>query len=178
MKRIWVLPCLPILSLTVVCVFVKWDSAFKLLSQIPVIGLIVGQNFQPSDYKNPRLDIPLSIGEKNVRFSCKYRGRHEIDIVGCNVNPWEQSMLGLRMAVTDVKGTSLYHTVRSNEVALLTFDENGRRYMRFCYAVLDIPGDLPADTPLFLSFSCFGNYEAFQRRNPDARLVLRKFTDK
>lgn len=63
-----------------------------------------------------RIDLPLSTGEENVRFSCKYRGRHE--------------------------------------------------------------GDLPADTPLFLSFSCFGNYEAFQRRNPDARLVLRKFTDK
>lgn len=178
MKGIRMLLCLSVLVLFIGCCFIKWDSAFKFLSQVPVIGLVIGYNFPPSDYRSPRIDVPLSKEHIDVRFSIKYKGRHEVDIVGCNVNPWNQSMLGLKMTVRDVNGTALYHSVISNEVALLSFDEHGRQYMRFCYAVLDVPKDLHADAPLSFSFSCFGNYEAFRQSNPDARIVLRKVIDK
>ena len=178
MKGVRMLLCLSALVMVVGYGFINWDSAFKLLFQVPVIGLVVGYNFPPSDYRSPRMDVPLSKERADVRFSLKYKGRHEVDIVGCNVNPWDQSMLGLKMTVRDASGTALYHSVISNEVALLSFDEHGRQYMRFCYAVLDVPKDLPADAPLSFSFSCFGNYEAFRQSNPDARIVLRKVIDK
>ena len=178
MKCVRMLLCLSALVLFVGHGFIKWDSAFKFLSQVPVIGLVIGYNFLPSDYRSPRIDVPLSKERADVRFSIKYKGRHEVDIVGCNVNPWNQSMLGLKMTVMDAKGKTLYHSVISNEVALLSFDEHGERYMRFCYAVLDVPKDLPADAPLSFSFSCFGNYEAFRQSNPEARIVLRKVIDK
>lgn len=178
MKGVRMLLCLSALVLFIGCCFIKWDSAFKLLSQVPVIGLVIGYNFPPSDYRSPRIDVPLSKERADVRFSIKYKGRHEVDIVGCNVNPWNQSMLGLRMTVRDGSGTTLYHSVISNEVALLSFDEHGERYMRFCYAVLDVPNDLPVDASLSFSFSCFGDYEAFRRSNPNARIVLRKVIDK
>lgn len=178
MKRSRVLLCLLASMLSVGGILIEWDSAFRLLSQIPVIGLIIGYNFQPLHYVDSRIDVPLCVESTNVQFSCKYKGRYEIDIVGCEVSPWSQSMLGLRMSVMDMEGTVLYHAVRSNEVALLSFDERGEMYMRFCYAVLDIPNDLPVETPLLFSFSCFGNYEAFRQLNPYARVILRKFIDK
>ena len=156
----------------------KWDVAFEFLSQTPFIGLIIQYNFQPSDYTVPILDIPLCTEVNNVAFSCKYTGRYEIDIVGCDVKPWENSELGLSIVVHDGSGKPIFQTVQSNEVALVSFDDKGKRYMRFCYAAFFAPDELPQDTPLYFSFLSFGNHEAFRRANPNARIVLRKCLDK
>lgn len=153
----------------------KWDLLFKTLSQVPVLGLIVEYNFPPADYSIPLFDVPLRTGEVNVPFSCKYKGRHEIDIIGCEDSPVERSEIGLSVNVTDGEGWLVYQMVQTNEEALVSYDDKGNRYMRFCYAVVFAPEDLPTDVPLYFSYSCFGALESFKNRNPDARIVLRKF---
>lgn len=169
---------LSIVAVSAWILFEKWDIAFKFLSQTPFIGLIIQYNFQPSDYAVPIFDIPLCAEVNNVAFSCKYTGRYEIDIVGCDVKPWENSGFGLSIDVRDGGGKSVFQTVQSNEVALVSFDNVGKRYMRFCYAVAFAPDDLPTGTRLYFSSSSFGYYEEFLQENPTARIVLRKCLDK
>ena len=46
MKGVRMLLCLSALVLFIGCCFIKWDSAFKFLSQVPVLGLVIGYNFR------------------------------------------------------------------------------------------------------------------------------------
>ena len=63
-------------------------------------------------------------------------------------------------------------------VALSTYDNEDRPYLRFCYFILDLPNDFPLDEPLYLSYDCFGQYASFLKANPQARIVIQKFGDK
>lgn len=179
-KTRFLLPLLAVSMAIVLCgvAFAQWDRVFIGLRRIPIVGLIVEYNFTPSDYRTPRLDVPLRGKATDVPFSCKYRGRYEVNVLGCDVADWEESDFGMSMAVRDETGRLIGEAVQSNEVALLSYRENGTRYMRYCYAVFSAPDDLPVGVPLRFSYSCFGDITSFLKTNPNARIAIVKYHDK
>lgn len=157
---------------------VRYGDVFEVIKAIPVVGLIVSYNFPPADYYDARIDEPLLTRATAIPFSCHYSGRYEIDVVGYDGSHLDESGVGLHVQVLSNKGHLIYENVCSNSVALSTYDNEDRPYLRFCYFILDLPNDLPLDEPLCLSYDCFGQYESFMTENPQARIVIQKFFDK
>ena len=158
--------------------YVRYSDVFEVIKAIPVVGLIVSYNFSPADYYNARLDEPLLTRADAVPFSCHYSGRHEIDVIGYDGSYLDESGVGLHVQVFAKGGHLIYENVCSNSVALSTYDNEDRPYLRFCYFILDLPKDLPLNEPLRLSYDCFGQYASFLKANPQARIFIQKFCDK
>ena len=161
------------------CLVSQYGMMFNFIKAIPVIGLIVSYNFPPSDYYVPRLDTPLDPHAEGMKFTCHYTGRYEIDVRGGKASSLDESGFGIGVRVRNSSGETIYSGLQSNAVAFASYDRTtDETYFRFCYFVLDLPNDLPLDEPLYLSYDCFGQYESFVTANPQARIVIQKFSDK
>ena len=99
-------------------------TLFPLLSRIPIIEFVMAYNFPPDDYYQPLAKHPLELGSYQMEFTCKYRGRHEIQIDGItDMSVWENNV-GMSVSVCDKEGKILY--MKNMKDALLAGGENGR----------------------------------------------------
>ena len=157
----------------------QYGRLFDFIKAIPIVGLIVSYNFPPSDYYVPCLNAPLDSHAESIPFICRYAGRYEVDVRGFTGTSLEESNFGLCINVRNVRGEIVYSGVQSNAVAFASYDHlTNEEYFRFCYFILNLPEDFSLGMPVSFSYECFGQYDSFVDANPQARIVIQKFTDK
>lgn len=152
--------------------------AFNVAVRVPLIGWFVAHNLRPSDYFIPLATAPFSDGEHSLEFECRYRGRHEIQVWPLvDGTPFENSV-GMEIVVEAEGGTTLFrHKQEYAEIrggALL----NGTNVYNYCYAILEVPHDLPIGVNLIARIRCWGKVSDIKRLNPNAKIVVRKMPDK
>jgi len=151
-----------------------WDDVFLMLYRCPVIGILVIYNLSPKDYYVPVVSVPLKSGETVAPFSCKYAGRYEVDVVGFGGFSWEQYEMKIRVSVFDESGRVLYCHEQDRAKTLDSYTKDGKHYLRLCYGILNSPEELPFDRALFLKIDCSDGTAEFCKRNPLAKMILKK----
>jgi hypothetical protein len=159
-------------------IYAEWPKVFKKASQIPLVGWFIAYNFRPSDFSVPLANVPLSEGKHSLRFKCKYNGRHEIQIRPITEDSPFENDIRMKVRITDSDGILLYEEEKNNARILGGALENGTNIYNYCYAILNVPTDIPLGAELYAHIECCGNITEILKHNPDAKIVIKKCFDK
>ena len=151
---------------------------FPMLLEIPILGAVVYYNFLPSDYYSPLVQFPLEEGEKNLKFSCKYKGRHLIRIKYISSDLLYNSGVRLTGKIARTNGMSCVEFDVPDSRLFVRYGDGDRYRYNYHYVVFRAPYDVPLDEPLVLKIKCSGDVENLLRVNPDSMIELAKDFDK
>lgn len=154
--------------------YMHWDSAFQFLVRIPAVGWLIEYNFPPSDFYEPLDKTSLQSGSIKLEFTCKYRGRYEIQIRGINSALFWESNVGMNIVIRNRDGCVLYN--RNNNNARILGGADGD--YNYCYGIFNAPRDLPLGVKLIAEITCYGEVKELLRHFPDAEIVAIKAFDK
>ena len=175
-----------ILLVIVVCIVlycyshanVTWSEMFNNATRIPYVGWFIAYNFRPSDFSVPLANVPLSEGRHSLRFKCKYNGRHEIQIRPIIEDSPFENDIRMKVRITDSDGILLYEEEKNNARILGGALENGTNIYNYCYAIFNVPTDIPLGAELSAQIECCGNITEILKHNPAAKIVIKKCFDK
>ena len=157
----------------------NWDALFKLLVKIPIVGWLIAYNFPPSDYYQPLAASELRAESFDLNFACKYEGRHEIQIIGIYDLSFRESNVGMYVCVKNKQGDVILRQGANNaKISGGGRVDNGVREYNYCYAVFEVPSDVPCGQNMTAKIKCFGNLGVLTNAFPSARVVVRKVFDK
>ena len=168
-----------ILTSALLYAVLEWSQVFKIVVRIPIVGWLVEYNLPPSDFYVPLDSTPLLTGSVDLKFTCKYRGRHEVQIYGIQadwnkaVSFWD-SNVGMNVVVRDCDGRVLYKSEEMN--ARISGGNNGM--YNYCYAIFNAPDDVPLGTKLTAEITCYGDVKDLLNHFPGAEIVVKKVFDK
>jgi hypothetical protein len=159
-------------------IYAEWPKVFKYASQIPLVGWFIAYNCRPVDFYNPLAMKPLKAGVSSLEFETKYYGRHEIQIYPiADASHWE-SNIGMKIRIHDKNGKLVYEKEEKDAQLLGGALENGTNIYNYCYAILNVPTDIPLGAELSAHIECCGNITEIIKHNPDAKIVIKKCFDK
>ncbi len=179
MQKMKIVVVCSMLSLVLIGVFI-WksenfyaDYIFPKLKYFSIFGWLIAYNFPPSDYYVPLASIPLRHGEHTVMFSCKYEGRHDIQIKNIHSNQLWNSGVSVCGQIDDV-----------DEKCYLYFKRDDSRWYgyvddcNYYYASFLAPQEIPLNKKMRLKVRIAGNVEELLKHHPTATLEIIKCFDK
>ena len=158
---------------------IEWHHVFKIVVRIPIVGWLAEYNLPPSDFYVPLDRTPLRTGFFSLKFACKYRGRHEIQIAGIQAD-WNKAVsywnsnIGMNVVVRSEDGRILYKREKKNTRIL--GGANGE--YNYCYGIFNAPEDVPLGAKLTADIRCYGKVDELLNNFPNAEIVVRKVFDK
>lgn len=159
-------------------IYAECPKAFKYASQIPLVGWFIAYNCQPVDFYNPLAMKPLKAGVSSLEFETKYYGRHEIQIYPIVDTSYWESNIGMKIRIYDKDGKLVYEKEEKNAQLLGGASQNGTNVYNYCYAILNVPNDIPMDTKMYAHVECYGSIESIRKNNSNAKIVIKKAFDK
>lgn len=179
-KVLYVLLCMVFVSMLVVYWAIDHNAhhAFNIAARIPVLGWFVAHGLRPPDYFIPLAEAPLTVGECKVDFKFKYVGRHEIQIWPIVNDTLFKNSVGMQVSIEAENGGYMFMHEQNHATLLGGEVLDGEKTYNYCYAIVDVPQDLPVDVKLTAKIKCWGNVSDVKRLNPNAKVVMRKMADK
>lgn len=154
------------------------QRAFNVAARIPLIGWLVAHNLRPSDYFVPLAEAAFVAGECKLDFEFKYIGRHEIQIWPITDDTLFENSVSMDIAVESSDGSIMVRRKKGRAGILGGELLKGTNVYNYCYAIFDVPRDLPVGVKLTTKIRCWGDVSEVKRLNPDAKIVIRKMPDK
>ncbi len=149
------------------------DYIFPKLKYFSIFGWLVAYNFRPADYHIPLALFPLSQKEISMTFSCKYEGRHCIQIRNIYSDQLRDSNVSVCGQIEDLDGKCYLYFKRDNE-ALGGYVGN----YNYCYEIFLAPEDIPLNKKMRLKVRFAGDVDKLLKHHPSATLAIVKSFDK
>ncbi len=149
------------------------DYVFPRLKHFSIFGWLMAYNFRPADYHIPLALFPLSQKEISMTFSCKYEGRHDIQIRNIYSDQLWNSGVSACGQIEDLDG-KCYLYFKSDDEALSGQVGN----YNYCCAVFLAPEDVPLNKKLRLKVRIAGDVDTLLKHHPTATLAIVKCFDK
>lgn len=160
-------------------IYLEWSKVFRYASQIPLLGWFIAYNCEPVDFYDPLSMKPLKEGVCLLEFETKYYGRHEIQIYPIVDTSHWNSNIGMKIRIRDENGKLIYEK-EEKDAQLLGGKGlgNGTNVYNYCYAILNVPKDVPLSAKMYAHIECYGDINEIIKHNPNANIVIRKAFDK
>ena len=156
-----------------------YGRVFDLLKSIPFVGGIIAYNFPPQDYYVPVVDMPLSKGECQVDFVCKYKGRHDFQIANISKDKFYDSGISIKLTISEMDGNNvIWSGGKDNSEQFAYYPNEGERGYRYWYDAFTAPDEIPLKTKMRLTVICDGDVASFIREHENAHIQVIKAFDK
>lgn len=166
-------------TVTIAGICLDYGRVFDLLKSIPFAGGIIAYNFPPQDYYVPVVDMPLSKGECQVDFICKYKGRYDFQIANISKDKFYDSGISIKLTISKMDGNNVIWSGGKDNSEQFDYYPNGdKREYRYWYDAFMVPDEIPLKTKMRMTVICDGDVASFLGEHEDAHIQVIKVFDK